>query len=170
MHVDSPSTTSISSRRSLSPISSSPSCDSTTLADLTNISSPAEDSAHKSLIDKIKAEKKAQPLPKINKDTLSHPDQIVDKYPQFLCRSKLPTLAVKLCRESYFGPEIMCLCTVRGTGRLHALPEGTLIEMKHFIMGLSVPRFTPTKVEFEAAWKACLESVGQACKSLRQKD
>ena len=168
--VDSPSTTSISSHRSLSSISSSPSCDSIALADLTNISSPSKEIAHRSLIDEIIADKKARPLPKINKDKLSHPDQTVGKYPQFLCRSKLPTLAVKLCRESSFGPEIMCLCTVRGSRRLHALPEDTLIEMKHLIMGLSVPRFTPTKVEFEAAWKACLESVGQACKSLRLKD
>ena len=56
--VDSPSTTSISSRRFLSSIYSSLSCDSIALVDLTNISSPSEESAHRSLIDEMMADKK----------------------------------------------------------------------------------------------------------------
>ena len=92
----------------------------------------------------------------------------MEKYPKLLAPSKIPTLAVRLSKEAYFGKEIMTRCTVRGTGTYHALPDKELNELKMFLLELCHPRLTGTRVEFENLWKACLESVGQACKGLRK--
>ena len=119
------------------------------------------------LLKTLAEKKKSNPLPPIDRTKLLSSKDVVEKYPQFLFCSKLPTLAVKLCKESFFGKAIMSRCTVRGTGQFHALPETTLKEMKLFVMDLCVPRLTPTNIEFEATWKNCIESIGQACKAMR---
>ena len=61
----------------------------------------------------------------------------------------------------------MALCTVRGAGKFHALPERELKELKAFVKKLCIPSLTPTQVQFEMAWKNAIESIGQACKSLQ---
>ena len=121
------------------------------------------------LLQTLTQKKESNPLPSIDRSKLLYPENVVEKYPQFLVRSKLPTLAVKLCKESYFGKEIMLKCTVKGTGQYHALPEATMKDLKIFMTDLCVPRHTATKLEFEVTWKACIESIGQACKTLRKK-
>ena len=103
----------------------------------------------------------------IDKSKLISPQEVVDKHPQFLNWSKMSTLAVKLSKESYFGNELMSLCTVKGTGKFHALPEPLMKEFKVFLLELSVPRCVPTRLEFEVLWKDCVEAIGQACKNLR---
>ena len=41
-------------------------------------------------------------------------------------------------------------------------------KMKDFLHKLCVPRVVTTSVDFEKIYKSCMESVGQACKSLRK--
>ena len=120
-----------------------------------------------SFLKKLIIDKEESPLPAINRCALLKPEEVVEKYPKLLTPSKIPTLAVRLSKEAYFGKEIMGLCTVRGTGIYHALPEKDLADLKKFLHGQCYPRFTATRMEFENIWRACVESVGQACKSLR---
>ena len=122
----------------------------------------------KSLLDTLLDNKKANPLPQINKESLLKPEDVVEKYSQFLTFSKIPTLAVRLAKESYFGKSIMARCTVRGAGKFHALPEKELKDMKFFLMKICVPRYTSSHTEFEVLWKNCTEAIGQACKSMRR--
>ena len=116
---------------------------------------------------RLAVQKEEKPLPPINKIQLQQPETVVEKYPKLLNITKIPTLSVRLAKESFFGKEIMKLCTVRGTGSLHPLPVAELTQLKQFLMNICVPRLTPTKIEFESLWKSCTESIGQACKSLR---
>ena len=110
--------------------------------------------------------KENHPLPPINKEKLIDPEEVTDKYPYFLKRSKLPRLAVKLARESYFGEDIMARCNVRGLGDCYALPLPVLGELTKFISNLAYPRFVDTRASFEVLWKSCIISIGQACKTL----
>ena len=80
--------------------------------------------------------------------------------------AKLPTLAVWLSKEAYFGKAIIALCTVRGTGSFHALPGEELSKLKMLLFQQSHPRLIGNRVEFENTWTACVEAIGQACKSL----
>ena len=119
------------------------------------------------LLKKILLDKEQNPLPSIDKSTLVQPMEVLEKYPKLICLSKIPTLAVRLSKEAYFGKSIMAKCTVRGTGSYHALPEEELTEIKGFLFGLCHPRMTTTRCEFENTWKSCVDSIGQACKALR---
>ena len=101
---------------------------------------------------------------------LCSPEDVVNRNQSLLMKSKLRTLAKKLAREAYFGPDILEKCTVKGIGRHHALPKKQLHDLKMYLKSLSVPRIVSTAIEFEVEWKNCLESVGQACKSLRTKN
>ena len=76
-----------------------------------------------SLLDTYIAVKKSNPLPPIDKSNFLKPEDVVEKYSRFLTVSKIPTLAVRLSKESYFGKAIMARCTVRGAHKFHALPE-----------------------------------------------
>ena len=92
----------LSSQHSVS-FPSSGSTVSLPLLDLTNVTPPASEvQKPKSILDDIVADKKSRPLPKINKSQLIDPQDIIDNYLQFLSRSKLPTLAVKLLKESFW--------------------------------------------------------------------
>ena len=53
-----------------------------------------------SLLKTLAALKEKKPLPEIDKSKLISPQEVVDKYPQFLNWSKMSTLAVKLSKES----------------------------------------------------------------------
>lgn len=111
--------------------------------------------------------KENNPLPEIDYASLISPQEVVEKHPKLLKASKIPTLAVKLAREAYFGPSVMKHCTVRGTSGLHALPEKGLCDLKLFLKKLSLPRFVSNNIDFESIWKSCIESIGQACKNYR---
>lgn len=73
---------------------------------------------------------------------------------------------MKLAKEAYFGKALMKQCTVRGTREQPGLPPEKLVEMKQFLTSV-FPKMPMH--EFEATWKLCIDSVGQACKSLRKK-
>lgn len=105
--------------------------------------------------------------PPIPYNELVSPQKTVDKYPNLLKKSKLTTLAIKLAKESYFGKSVMCSCTVRGVGELPGLPKSQLESLKNFLQKLSLPRHVATRIEFEQVWKGCIESIGQACKTMR---
>lgn len=96
---------------------------------------------------------------------LLNPDLVVEKYYKLKIPSKISTLAVKLARESFFGTDLMAKCTVKGTREFGPLPEAELLKLKWFLSQLFP---TYTKPDFEAAWKNCMDSIGQACKNLRK--
>lgn len=144
------------------------------LVDLTNSPNTSGDqllmtsSSNKSMLDTLAAEKEADPLPQINEAELLKPEDVVENYSRFLTLSKIPRLAVRLSKESFFGNSIMARCTVRGAGKYHALPKKQLQDLKSFLTKLCIPRHTPSQIEFEMLWKDCSEAIGQACKSLRR--
>ena len=106
-------------------------------------------------------------LPDINYSTLSSPDSVVKKYPSLLKSSRIPTLALKLAKEAYFGPEVMKHCTVKGNSGFYALPEEELASLKKYIFKLALPRYVSNRYEFEQLWKECTNSIGQGCKHSR---
>ena len=106
-------------------------------------------------------------LPPIDKSKLISPELVVENYPKLLEKKKLTRLAIRLAQESFFGKEIMALCTVKGNGDYHALPKEALSQLKSFMISVSVPRFFTDRITFESTWKMCLESIGQSCKNLR---
>ena len=109
-----------------------------------------------------------KPLPPIQHNELISPRDVVLKYPTLGSASKIPTLAVRLAKEAFFGKHVMSFCTFRGIGSCHALPEAEVADMKAFLYKLCVPKHVTSKVEFENLYKKCVESVGQSCKSLRK--
>lgn len=115
----------------------------------------------------IVPDKENTPLPEIDYMKLIDPQDVVDKNPNLLTKTKLPTLAVRLAKEAYFGPDIMIHCTVRGVGSFHALPRAELDKLKMFLYKLALPRFIDRRIDFEEVWKLCINSIGQACKNYR---
>ena len=109
-------------------------------------------------------------LPASNIDTskLIPVNTVLSTYPKLQCESKIGTLAVKLATLSIFGESVMLQCTVAGTREYPALPTAELNELKEVIFRLC-PRYWKSPPEFEAIWKTCMESIGQACKRLRSK-
>ena len=94
---------------------------------------------------------------------LVHPDEVVEKNINLKTPSKITKLALKLAKESFFGPETMAQCTVAGMRDLDGLPETELCSLKLYLFQL-FPSFT--KQEFEEIWKSCTNSIGQACKNM----
>ena len=94
-----------------------------------------------------------------------HPDQVVEKYKQWKTPSGMSRLAVKLARESYFGENVLGMCTPQGRSEQDKLPREPLLDLKLYLV-----RLFPTlnNAEFEGYWKVCLTSIGQACKSIRK--
>lgn len=113
--------------------------------------------------------KENTPLPTINHDALASPKTVADKYPKLLVRSKIPTLAVKLANEAFFGPKVMSYCTFQGVGSYHALPQDEVKKMKEFLFKISFPAIVSSRIDFEDVWRKCIESVGQKCKKLRKR-
>ena len=114
--------------------------------------------------------KENNPLPPIDFKELCLPDDVVNCYSNLCCKSKIKSLAIKLACEAFFGPKIMERCTVKGICSNHALPKKELNNMKLYLKNLCVPKIVSTVIEFEVIWKNCLESVGQSCKTLRNKN
>ena len=115
----------------------------------------------------ISTYKENNALPDIDYSTLSSPDSVVEKYPSLLKPSRIPTLALKLAKEAYFGPEVMKHCTVKGNSGFYALPEEELASLKKYILKLALPRYVSNRYEFEQLWKECTNSIGQGCKHSR---
>ena len=109
------------------------------------------------------------PLPEINYAELQSPTKVVGKYSKLLVRSSLPTLAVKLANEAFFGPRVMSYCTFQGVGSYHALPRQEVNKMKEFLYAVSFPSIVTSRFDFEDVWRKCIESVGQKCKKLRKR-
>ena len=140
--------------------------DQDTLSDITTETYNGSSEAG-SVLSSAKVTTSKGPLPQINKFKLSSPEDVVKMHPKLVKLSKIPTLSVKLAKEAYFGKDIMAVCTVRGLGNYHALPETELKELKMYLRRLCIPRLVTNHVEFEQTWKVCTESIGQACKALR---
>ena len=134
----------------------------------TNSTQPDAALVTNALLKTLLADKEDSPLPEFDASKLVEPEVVIEKYPKLMTVSKIPTLAVRLSKEAYFGKDIMALCTVRGTGAYHALPKEELSKLKMFLFHQCHPRLIGTHLDFENTWKASIEAIGQACKSLRK--
>lgn len=115
---------------------------------------------------KVKCNDKALPSGAIE-ERLSTAEEVIGRYPK-LKGSKLPTLAVKLAKEAFFGEKVMRQCTPMGSRDLPGLPTAELNNLKDAVYK-SDPRHWTNIVEFETVWSSCIDAVGQACKRLRNK-
>ena len=106
------------------------------------------------------------PSSPINHSKLVAAKEITDRNPKLMCESKVPTLALKLARESFFGEDVMAQCTVAGDRKLPALPVHELELLKNQVLTL-FPAYWNSHHEFEPVWTKCTASIGQACKRLR---
>ena len=111
---------------------------------------------------------KKKESPPIDYKTLITPEEVIEKYPKFINKSKISMLAVRLAKEAFFGKEYMSYCTYKGVGKHPALADKEVQRLKSFLRQLSIPRIVTSSIEFEAVYKTCVESIGQACKSLRK--
>ena len=90
----------------------------------------SESTVTNSLLKQILVDKEENPLLPIDKASLLEPQAVLEKYPKLMTFAKLPTLTVQLSKEAYFGKTIMALCTVRGTGCFHFLPDEEMSKLK----------------------------------------
>ena len=79
----------------------------------------------------------------------------------------MPTLAVKLAKESFFGDSILIQCTGNGRREQPPLPPYTLAKLKQYLVSNFVDTQRCIKPEFERRWSKCPKAIGQACKNLR---
>jgi hypothetical protein len=68
-----------------------------------------------------------------------------------MCESKVPKLALKLARESFFGEAVMIQCTFSGERELPGLPLHEMQLLKNQILTM-FPVYWNTPAEFEALW------------------
>lgn len=78
----------------------------------------------------------------------------------------MPTLAVKLVKEAFFGKKLMKQCTPLGGRELPGLPTAELSKLKEALFSHNL-QFWNSIPDFEAVWSECIASIGQACKRLR---
>ena len=109
------------------------------------------------------------PLPSsaINKAKPIPPKTVIQSNPSLMCPSKVPTLTLKLAKESFFGEEVMARCTVAGSRELPALPATELNHLKSMLLTL-LPQYWRSPHEFEPVWNLCTSSIGQGCNRLRR--
>jgi len=124
-------------------------------------------SSHSSPLNINTSHGKACALPPIDESKLISSDEVLLKYPKLVDEKKWTRLSVRLAQESFFGRKVMKCCTVMGTGDYHALPAKELKALKEAMIRVCVPRFIENRIKFETTWKACIESIGQSCKGLR---
>ena len=105
--------------------------------------------------------------PPIDRDALIRPEEVLVRYPHFVVKSKFTKLAVKLAKEAFFGKLHMSYCTYKGARELPGLPDAEVERFKSFLRETSMPRMVTSPAEFEALYNHCVNSVGQACKTLR---
>ena len=99
----------------------------------------------------------------IQRNQLSNPDSIIEKYRVYRVESRIPTLAQKLAQESYFGENVLKRCTVMGYRDKPALPWEELNNLKQKVFGL-LPQYWNNPIDFESTWEKCVVSIGQLCK------
>lgn len=107
------------------------------------------------------------PSSAINKKKLLPPKTVIQNNQSLMCPSKVPTLALKLAKESFFGEDVMARCTFAGTRELPALPTTEKNHLKHLLLSL-FPQYWRSPHEFEPVWNACINSIGQGCNRLRR--
>ena len=95
--------------------------------------------------------------------------EVMAKYPKLLVANKVPTLAVKLARESFFGEELMAQCTVMGCRGYPGLPYDKLCSLKETIFK-RFPGYWSNAAEFQTVWVSCTDAIRQACKRFRHKN
>ena len=93
---------------------------------------------------------------------------VVDRNQKLMCESKVPKLALKLARESFFGEKVMIQCTFGGERELPGLTLRETQLLKNQILTM-FPLYWNSPAEFEPLWTMCTESIGQGCKRLRSK-
>ena len=103
-----------------------------------------------------------------SEEALTSIDAVLQKYPKLCNQRNVSRLAVKLARESTFGLQVMCESTPHGTLTLKKLPANKLNKIKTTIRTFFPPSDNAV-AEFELTWKACVESIAQACKHERRK-
>ena len=104
----------------------------------------------------------------IRKELLRPVDEVLFINAKYRVLSKASTLAVKLAKEAFFGDNVLVRCTVAGGREFPGLPQKEMQELKG-VMLRQFPQFWQAPVQFELTWKDCCESIGQACKRLRDK-
>ena len=103
-----------------------------------------------------------------SEEALTSIDAVLQKYPKLCNQRNVSRLAVKLARESTFGLQVMRESTPHGTLTLKKLPANKLNTIKTTIRTFFPPSDNAV-AEFELTWKACVESIAQACKHERRK-
>ena len=102
-------------------------------------------------------------LPSIDKSKLLKPEQVTDMNQKFFNVTHIRKLAVKLAEDAYFGEAVMKCCMMKGITDYHPIPEEELNQLKIYLHDLCVPRLYTSQVEWENAWKACHDAIGQKC-------
>ena len=100
-------------------------------------------------------------------ERLSAADDVIARYPN-LKGGKVPTLAVKLAKEAFFGEKIMKQCTPLGGRELPGLPTTELQQLKEALYS-TTPQYWSNIADFESVWSDCIASIGQVCKRLCNK-
>ena len=78
----------------------------------------------------IKHNSNSLPSSEIKKEKFKSAENILIAHFKLTVPSKLGTLAVKLARKAFFGPEVMAKCTVQGVRDCPGLPSAELGELK----------------------------------------
>ena len=90
--------------------------------------------------------------PTIAPSNLLSPYHVTHKYPNLPFVGKIGTLAVKLARKTYFGADMMAMCTIQGSKGLVGTPsKGYWWDQPH--EKAPDDYFGVSNVEFAALWK-----------------
>ena len=102
---------------------------------------------------KLISNEKAPPSGAIE-EALSAADDVIACYTN-LKGSKLPTLAMKLAKEAFFGEKIMKQCTPLGGRELPSIPTAELSKLKEVLYS-HAPQYWTNIAEYESAWTDCI--------------
>lgn len=102
----------------------------------------------------------------IDSSALITVEEVLAKYRKLKGEAKAPTLAMKLAREAIFGDDVMRRCTPVAGRELPGLPIAELQLLKQTIFK-NFPQYWSNPSEYEGLWGDCMNSIGQACKRLR---
>ena len=76
---------------------------------------------------------------------------------------------MQLACESYFGKEMLKMCTVYGHGNHPALPNEKVLDLKKKILSLH-PQLISSPIEFETTWSKCVNAINKCASSLQLKE
>ncbi len=97
---------------------------------------------------------------------LLSPDEVILRYPKLVNLRNFVRLAVKLGRESFFGPQLMSECTVFGHNDNPPLPKDAVEQLKKKMHSL-YPIFLSSPAEFEGFWKGAVDALNHAMAKAR---